>query len=166
MISTFLDINKASEITGLSINTIYTYISRDRIPYHKGRNKRIYFLEKELRAWLDDKEISSDENNDMSFDIKKWMLKLKLSGNELLLYAALYSLLSRHKDSVFSGDIKELRRLTNLSNDDISSSLLNMEKKGLVRTYKDIFGNEGILLPMQNLVDVDYESDKDVSQEE
>lgn len=47
----FLLVQQASEYLSLTIPTVYGLIHRNEIPYYK-RGKRVYFLEKDLEAWL------------------------------------------------------------------------------------------------------------------
>lgn len=44
-------IDRASEITGLAVNTIYRYTRYGQIPCYK-QGKKLYFFEDELSEWL------------------------------------------------------------------------------------------------------------------
>ena len=46
-----LNVQQASKLLGLAVQTIYGYVSRREIPVCK-RGKRLYFSEKELLEWV------------------------------------------------------------------------------------------------------------------
>jgi excisionase family DNA binding protein len=48
-----LSINDASSLTGLTVNTLYVFISQKRIPYVK-LGKRVFFKPSELERWVDE----------------------------------------------------------------------------------------------------------------
>ena len=46
-----LDINGASDFTGLPVSTIYNLVSKSAIPYSKP-GKRLFFFKKDLIQWI------------------------------------------------------------------------------------------------------------------
>jgi len=48
---TFLTIDEVAELIKLSKHTIYGYVHRNSIPYHK-RERRLYFQKSEITDWL------------------------------------------------------------------------------------------------------------------
>ncbi len=52
MSSGIVDMHGAAEILGIKISNIYVMTSRNEIPFHKPRNKKIYFVVDELREWV------------------------------------------------------------------------------------------------------------------
>lgn len=47
----FLNIQEASELTGLAVGTIYNKTHREEIP-HFCKNRRLYFVREDLIAWI------------------------------------------------------------------------------------------------------------------
>ena len=48
----FLDMNEASQYLGISKATLYTYTSKNIIPYHKLRGRKIYFFLDDLDNFI------------------------------------------------------------------------------------------------------------------
>jgi predicted DNA-binding transcriptional regulator AlpA len=46
-----IDVKEASKLTGLSVNTLYQYSSRNEIPKLAGKSKKLLFSRTELSAW-------------------------------------------------------------------------------------------------------------------
>jgi len=53
----FLDVNEASELTGLTVPTIYRKVSQKTMPAYKVGGKSLRFDRKELIAWMKSKPI-------------------------------------------------------------------------------------------------------------
>ncbi len=53
-----LSITETAEITGLSINTLYSYVCRKKIP-HLKLGSRTLFEEKELYKWITSKKVEA-----------------------------------------------------------------------------------------------------------
>jgi excisionase family DNA binding protein len=70
----FMDINAASEYTGISKNTLYGYHAENRIPYHKPGKKVFYKIEDLNSFILDEKSRFSSANEFANRRIKKKLL--------------------------------------------------------------------------------------------
>lgn len=55
-----LDINDASVLTGMTVQSLYRMTSEKRIPHYK-RGTRLYFKKEDLEAWMLDERIKTDE---------------------------------------------------------------------------------------------------------
>lgn len=136
-----LTIKEASELTGLKTNSIYTYISLEKIPYHKDSRKHVYFFKEELERWMNDKLMA----NPNYLNILPWMTKMNLESDELLVFSAFFNL-SRYKDALDSTAFDGLKKLTGLTKERILSALSSLEKRGHIIHYFDIFGKEKYVL--------------------
>ena len=56
-----LSIKETAELTGLSINTLYAYVCRKRIP-HLNLGSRTFFDEQELFNWITSKKVKTINN--------------------------------------------------------------------------------------------------------
>ncbi|MBK6526239.1 MAG: helix-turn-helix domain-containing protein [Crocinitomicaceae bacterium] len=69
-----LTIQQASELTKLSVPTLYGYVSRQEIPFSKRPNsKRLWFSKRELIAWLSEGQTKTVEviNQEANLFLKK-----------------------------------------------------------------------------------------------
>ena len=48
----FLNINETAEYLGISKMTLYSYTSKNVIPFYKNRGRRIYFKIDDLNDWI------------------------------------------------------------------------------------------------------------------
>ena len=61
-----LNVKEVSELTGLSTNTVYAWVSQDRIPYVK-LGRLVKFDSEELDRWIGSKAVKESHFDDLSF---------------------------------------------------------------------------------------------------
>jgi excisionase family DNA binding protein len=55
-----LNIDELSEILGVTIATIYSWTSRNKIPHIKLSKRLLKFMEKEIMDWIAEKSVNAD----------------------------------------------------------------------------------------------------------
>ena len=74
-----------------------------------------------------------NKNKDLFFKIYLFMLnELELRGNELMIYAVIYSYTKKSQESCFYGSQAYLGRCLNLTRQSVSKSIMSLIKKKLI----------------------------------
>ena len=71
----FLTIEETANLINLSRYTIYGYVHRDTIPYHK-RGRRLYFIKSEILTWL--KKGKGEDKSTLQNKVDEYLLKNQL----------------------------------------------------------------------------------------
>ena len=78
MSQTLISVKEASELTKLSIGTVYSYIYNKRIPYVKVGERKVVFDQDELQKWVEARKqkallpLAEKEKKNHKRIIKKW----------------------------------------------------------------------------------------------
>lgn len=63
------NVRQASEITGLSVSTLYAWVNRRRIPYVKIGG-RVLFDPADIREWIDGSKVQPVNGDDREIPVK------------------------------------------------------------------------------------------------
>lgn len=61
----FLNIDEASEYTGIPKQTLYQFTSKSRIPFHKLNDRRLYFSVEDLNEFILNKQNHHKSNDEI-----------------------------------------------------------------------------------------------------